>query len=225
MRIVSFRFDDGLWEGAKKAHKILYPHKGSFFIVRDWLSNVSEEIDDKYNNERYHGSIDEWQAMSLSGHDIQAHSCSHSMFSKLDLRTQANEFEGSLECIKKIHNGPYIFCFPYNDIISADLESIGYAASGFITRSSKSPIIYNDLTKKIWHNLNSWAIRQAHIESIKLEVENLPDDSWVILSLHSLDGEGFEPWDSTSFEDLVRSIEKMGFGILSISEVLNLYSN
>lgn len=49
----------------------------------------------------------------------------------------------------------------------------------------------------------------------------VPDDTWTILALHSLDGEGYEPWTSKGFARLVEAVSSMRYVIVSVAEVLN----
>ena len=220
MKIITFRFDDGLWEGTLKATKILGPHHASFFIVRDWLENCNLPITDEFNQNKYHGSLDKWKILSNLGHDIQAHSCSHQSFSNLSPDERITELTDSLDLIKKIHGPPYAMCYPYNNITPDNLLDIGYSAGGFLTRTSDQEILYNSLDNLDLFALNSWAVRERHLNKIKTQLENVPDHSWTILAFHSFDNEGYEPWSQKSFAALVNFVKHNKFSVLSLSETL-----
>ena len=218
MRIISFRFDDGLWEGARKAVSVLNPYKASFFIVKNWLEDFDLPVLDEYNRGRYHGSIALWKEMSAMGQDIQAHSCTHQRFSSLSKAERDEELSESIRLIRKIHDGPYFICYPYNDITPDNLTMAGYDAAGFETRPSSTPINWNNTSNLDVYRLKSWAIREENFFSICDQIKALPPDSWTILAMHSLDGEGFSPWNSSNLKHLVEFISDLDFEILSIQE-------
>lgn len=220
MRIITFRFDDGLWHGTQKAIRILGEFHASFFIVKNWLSEYNFPIQDEFNKGRYHGSIDEWKEVSAMGHDVQSHSCSHRTFSNLTIEERTIELKESLELLTEIHEPPYSMCYPYNDMTPDNLVDLGYEASGFYTRPSDQNILYNHINQLEIFNLKSWAIREHHLENIKVQLQNVPDDTWIILAMHSLDNEGWEPWSQASFSELVNFIAAHDFEILSLSETL-----
>ncbi len=221
MRIISFRFDDGLWEGAIKASKILGDYKATFFIVVDWLDDNPGIINDDFNMGRSHGSLDSWMEMSESGQDVQSHSKSHRRFSTLNYDERITELIESRKLIESIHDRPILFCYPYNDITQDDLKSLGYSGGGFHTMTSYHPIIYNELSDYDPFMLRSWAIQEENFSDICHQLKNLPNDTWTILGLHSLDGEGFNPWKYSYLEALFEFIVLQNFKISTISEVLS----
>lgn len=222
-RIISFRFDDGLWVGTQKAIEILSPHKASFFIVKDWLADYESEILDEFNKGRYHGSIEEWIELSNSGQDIQAHSCTHRNFLELSQEERLEELQGSHDLISKIHDQSILMCYPYNAITNDDLKSLGYKAAGFLTRPSDRPIHFNNFKNIDTYALKSWAVRERNFDSIINDLSYLPDNTWTILSFHSLDGEGFEPWSSSGFKALKEEIIQMNFKIETVTDTVDLY--
>lgn len=223
-KIISFRFDDGLWEGTQKIVDILSPYKASFFIVKNWLSEFNGPIHDEYNKGRYHGSINEWKELSGLGHDIQAHSCSHRNFLDLKEEERLQELQGSYDLVSEIHDYSKMMCYPYNVMISDDLQSIGFKAAGFLTHPSDQQINYNLLDDTNVFALKSWAVRERNFEFIIKELSNLPDNTWTILAFHSLEDEGFEPWSIDGFKALTEEIVKMNFNIQTVTETVDLIS-
>jgi hypothetical protein len=143
----------------------------------------------------------------------------HSNFAELSTDQQRTEVRGSLDLVRSIHWGPYIFGFPYNNIVAdLDLTPFGVSAAGFVTATSEQAIVINrpgdpefDLFR-----LRSWAVRERHFHSIVDQLDSLPDQSWAILAFHSLDGEGHEPWRSEGFSRLLKFVRAAGLQIVSI---------
>jgi len=208
-RCVTFRFDDGYIGGAMRAAALLNPSPASFFVVTGRIGD--EEF----------GTLEQWRELSKTGHDVQAHSATHSNFHKLDPARQYAEVRESLAVIRSVHDGPYAFCFPYNAITNIDLEAEGFSAAGFVSSISDSPVNFNRLTPKPnMFELKSWAVREPHLADVTQQLGAVPDESWVILGLHSLDGIGWEPWTSRGLEHLIRAVRELGYRIVSVAEML-----
>jgi hypothetical protein len=126
----------------------------------------------------------------------------------------------SLDFIKQIQNPPYSFASPG---FSTPVDNIKIFDSMRIGHKGLS--IYNSLRNVDVNKLVSFGpngegrILQAGINILK----TIPDDSWVILTLHGLDGEGFEPITSEELKDLADIVIKMGFEIKSVKEMLPLF--
>lgn len=134
---------------------------------------------------------------------------------------QKDELSASLALIREIHDGPYVFCYPYNHRVDLDFAALGISAAGFETRTSDHPILFNRLSADLdLFALASWAVRERHLERVLAELASLPDDSWTILAFHSLDGEGHEPWTAAAFGTLVSSSRELGLKISTISEMV-----
>jgi peptidoglycan/xylan/chitin deacetylase (PgdA/CDA1 family) len=225
-RYITFRFDDGFVEGARKASLLLHPSLASFFIVTG-LVNKSIPLDDHPTfRGRDFGTPDEWRHIAALGHDVQPHSVSHPNFRDLSEDGQALEVLGSIAAIRDIHSGPYVFAFPYNAITDLDLSSLGISAAGFVTESSDQDVLFNKVKNEEINlfGLRSWAVRERHYERVIEQIGGLPDDSWTILAFHSLDGEGHEPWTSDGFARLIAFVRTQDFRIVSIIEALQALS-
>ena len=218
-KIISFRFDDGLWEGCNKAIKILHPATASFYIVKDWMADFNLKINDDLNIGHYHGSIKEWRQLALAGQDIQGHSISHDLFSKLSPEERSSNLSQTRDFLSSIHPGPYSFCYPYNALTEDDLISHGFDHAGFSTKPSKEPIQFNKFDNIDRFKLKSWAVRHEDIDDIYRQLFSLESQTWVILAFHSIDDEGFMPWPESKFGKFVEKI-KEGFDILNVSEAL-----
>ena len=69
----------------------------------------------------------------------------------------------------------------------------------------ETPIIQKINEKKIWKLINK-----------------APSNSWLVLEMHALDGEGLFPWPSDDLERLKDFIINCGFSIKTIGEMVNL---
>ena len=222
-RYVTFRFDDGFFEGARKAVAILYPNMASFFVVINRILGTAQLNHIELLKGHNFGSVEKWTNISALGHDVQPHSLTHPNFANLNKYQQGAEVSGSIDFIRNIHSGPYIFGFPFNIIPQAlDLESFGLSAAGFVSETSDDSIIFNRLDDKEFDlfRLRSWAVRERHLSKITDQIEQLPDESWTVLGLHSLDGEGWEPWTSGGFSTLVAVIRASGLQIVTARDMV-----
>jgi peptidoglycan/xylan/chitin deacetylase (PgdA/CDA1 family) len=226
-RYVSFRFDDGFVDGARRAAAYLAPSHASFFVVTGLVCGTHRvEHEDLFKGRNF-GSPDQWRAIAALGHDVQPHGTTHVNFAVLNPDQRRAEIQGSLAFVRGLHRGPYIFGFPYNVIPEdLDLASFDLSAAGFRTVDSAQPIAFNRLDDDALDlfRLEGWAIRERHFQTIVDQLESLPDRSWAILGLHSLDGEGHEPWTSDGFSRLVAAVRRADFEIVSIRDVVEVLS-
>jgi peptidoglycan/xylan/chitin deacetylase (PgdA/CDA1 family) len=221
LRLLTFRFDDGFMDGARKAAQILDPYRGSYFIVGDRTLGLAQLDGNPQLCNRNFGAVEEWRAMARHGHDIQPHSYSHRRFSTLSSDEMEAEIRKSVHILRSITDGPLVFAFPFNDVVSGpDWLELGLEAAGFQTRSSADPILFNDLSAFDRFNINSWAVRERDWSTIVEALNAVPEGTWTVLAFHSLDDEGFEPWSSESFRKLVSLIGTLGFDIVTAREAL-----
>lgn len=225
-RFLTFRFDDGLIAGAKQAIRLLEPWHATFFIVTGQVQGAAgcegRTCQEPSFAGKQFGSISDWEKVVALGHDVQSHSVTHARFSSLALSEQRKELRDSLAAIRALHGEPYAFCFPYNDITAIDLRTEGFAAAGFVSRSSDEPVLFNPISASLdAFRLRSWMVRERHFDRVVSDLARVvPDDSWTILGLHSLDGEGHEPWTSAGFARLVGCVRTLGYSVSSVSEIL-----
>jgi peptidoglycan/xylan/chitin deacetylase (PgdA/CDA1 family) len=223
-RYVSFRFDDGFFNGAIKANALLGSDRGSFFIVTGLVEKTHRVDHEPLFVGREFGTIEGWTALARAGHDIQPHSVTHANLPNLTHAEQMEEVERSLASVRKIHGGPYIFCHPYNARTDLNFAELGFAGAGFITRELQETIIYNDLSE-----LNPYLLRSLVLteDRFDLFVEKLgaqvPENAWVILAFHSFDEEGYGPWSSEGFSRLVSEVRRLGLQIRTISSMVSSY--
>lgn len=222
MKYLSFRFDDGFFEGARKADALLAPDRGSFFLVTGLVEKTHGVKKEPLFSNRDFGTLEQWTALSRAGHDIQAHSVSHARFSEISREEQIAEATGSLETIKKIHSGPYIFCFPYNAIVDdLNFQDMGFAASGFYGRGAENALVFNDLAALDPHALRGSMVFEEELDWLtKSLAADIPDQAWVILGFHSFDGEGHRPWSSAGFSLLVSEVRRLGYQVKTISNMI-----
>lgn len=132
----------------------------------------------------------------------------------------------ALSLVRRVHSGPYVFCYPYNAIADLDLAPLGISAAGFETVTSDGPVTFNTIDGALdLYRLKSWSVRERHFDAIVNQLTHrLPNDSWTILALHSLDGEGHEPWTSEGFSRLVAAVRAMRCPIVTVGEMVGRLS-
>lgn len=216
----TFTFDDGFIRGAKKIDKLLSPYKATFYITTGWVKPNDLPVLDAYNTGADHGTIDEWKELSANGHDIGSHSHSHKRPSELDADELQEDYQLALDFIKKIHDRPYSLSFPYNFIpeVADGYDSI---------RLGEGDKIFNDLAAVNLKKVTSWSPwlhpnTEEKEQKLFRQISEVPDDSWIVINLHSVDGEGWQPWSSARLERLKDFIVKAGFEIKTMAEMTEL---
>jgi peptidoglycan/xylan/chitin deacetylase (PgdA/CDA1 family) len=224
VRLLTFRFDDGFWLGTQKAIEILHPHKGSFFVVGDRVLGLSHVDDNPLLTGRDFGSLDRWRALAQSGQDIQPHGYKHRRLSSMSPFEAEDDIRQSVDVVRLITEGPYVFCCPFNDIIpQLSLAELGLSAVGFETRSSAEPVLFNSLRELNLCRLRSWAIRECHLAFVESQLATIPGDSWTVLGLHSIDGEGHEPWSTKALANLLSHVTACGFDIITVRDAVRRF--
>jgi peptidoglycan/xylan/chitin deacetylase (PgdA/CDA1 family) len=224
-RFISFRLDDGFIEGARKVAACLDPSRASFFIVANLVMGTGVDHEPLFKGRDF-GSVAEWRTISGLGHDVQLHGATHANMANLGPEQRLCEAQDSLSLVRRVHDGPYVFCYPYNSIADLDLASLGISAAGFETATSDGPVIFNRVDKALdLYRLKSWAVRERHFDAIVYQLSHhLPDDSWTILAFHSLDGEGHEPWTSGGFSRLVAAVRAMECQLVTVGDMVGRLS-
>jgi len=220
MRYLSFTFDDCCIDSANKVDKILSNFKATFYIVTGWVNPKKVEIVDPPNINVNHGTFEEWKKLSDNGHDIGSHTVSHIKSTDLNI---IKECEESLEYIKRIHVGPYSFASPG---YSVPVNHISHYFDTVRVGHNKLPI-YNDLNNLNMGQLVSWSPVEKNydLNSDSEILDSIPDSSWTILTLHALDGVGYEPISSENLEKLVQIVVQKGFVIKNVKEVTDALEN
>ncbi len=141
-------------------------------------------------------------------------------------KARSRSLEYALSLVRRIHDGPYVFCYPYNSIADLDLASLGISAAGFETPTSDGLVMFNVVDQALdLYRLKSWAVRERHFDAIVYQLsQHQPNDSWTILAFHSLDGEGHEPWTSERFSRLVAAVRAMGCQIVTVGDMVSRLS-
>ena len=217
-RYLTFTFDDGLLDGAKKIDKILDPHKATFYIVTGWLEPNAIPITDKSNVGCNHGTLEDWKNLSNRGHDIGSHSVSHTKPTDLTkIKSLQTEYELSLNVLKSIQTGPYSASFPYNQIyrITADYNTVRVGDTEPIYR------LLNDVNVRKIIPWSPWP-ESLPLWRIKWKIGQVPSNSWVVLGLHSLDGEGWQPWKSKELKSLKNYLVRKGIKIKTMKQMYEI---
>jgi glycosyltransferase involved in cell wall biosynthesis len=145
-RYVSFTFDDGLINSAKKIDQILSPHQATFYIVTGWLKPKPLSITDPPNIKPDHGNPGDWQRLANLGHEIGSHTVSHP---ETIAKLTSQEYAESLTVIKQFHSGPYSLATPH---LFIPTKQTLYEA----VRAGEKKEIYNSLGQINFNQLNSW---------------------------------------------------------------------
>jgi peptidoglycan/xylan/chitin deacetylase (PgdA/CDA1 family) len=203
MKIASFTFDDGLIKSAYQIVKTNIPT--TFYIVTGWtLGNIV--IEDSFNKNIDHGSIDEWISLRV---DMGCHSHNH--------KKNFNEKE-SYDVFKKHFKKPYNFATPYG--IKKNLNFFDSCKIGFFNK-------YNDLTKdsiKCLSSINPQYDIKNDDEKLEDIIKNCPDFKWIIFTFHGIE-EGWMPISLDYFKILNDKLKKNKFEIKTISEVIREIDN
>ena len=224
MRYLSFRFDDGFLKGAQTAARLLAPDRGSFFVITSLIEEGSDTSENEFLRGGNFGSFSDWQELANAGQDVQPHSVQHLNLQELSEQEQVKEITGSLDFVRKIHDGPFVFCAPYNRRVDLDFKALGLDGAGFRTsRYPRSPLI-NDLADFDRFELNAWVVFESEVVRVLEDLENIPDETWTILAFHSLDGEGHQPWTSTQFSKLVAAVRDGGFSIETVADMIGRFA-
>ena len=216
-RYVTFRFDDGHIAGARKAAELLRPDHGSFFIITGPVEgNLDLQYPELVKGDR--GNLEAWRAVAALGHDIQPHSVTHPRFLDLSSDEQKAEIRNSIEFVRKIHSGPYVFCYPFNVIPTPQPIVEELSAAGFYSNGFNFNLLAEGLDR---FALRSWAIKECDFDLIVRQLaESVPDNAWIIFGLHSLDGEGWAPWTSASLSCLIAAVRDLDYQIVTVAEMI-----
>lgn len=178
MRLVSFTFDDGLIESAKKIQLLKIP--STFYLVTGWVTKELE-VKDKFNLGLNHGDIKEWKYLNKKGLDIGSHSHKHEKIKnkeefKKDIFKSIEIIKSNFEC--KFYN----FSFPYGQ---EKFECKGFNSwkTGFVD-------LYNKIGRKKISSYNPFYDNKN--TNLSQAIEEMPDKSWLVLTFHGID-EGWLP--------------------------------
>jgi hypothetical protein len=218
MRYVSFTFDDGSITGAKKVAEILKPYKATFYIVTGWVLPNKQPVLDRFNKNVDHGSIKDWIELSVLGHDIGSHTATHVKGNDLNIEKECHI---SLDFLRHIHLGPYSISSPHHSFIKTDIyDSVRVGTYETIYKKVVFDRIYNKL-----ENINLKEIYSCDEQySVLSQIINLINDDniWLVLSYHSLDGEGFCPITSKELDQLKDLFLRSNYEIKSVKEMILL---
>ncbi|WP_291767477.1 FkbM family methyltransferase [Maricaulis sp.] len=220
VRFLSFKFDDGFMCGAERAAAILGDLPASFFLIGELLEDGPLKRSEPLFEGREFGNAERWRALLARGHEVQPHSYAHRPFDTLTEDECRSDLERSVKLVRDIASKANVFGFPFNRLASFPMEGLGLIAAGFETCSSDLPPSYHDLDNDIdlW-NLKSWAVRESHFEHVAASLRELPDNTWTVLTFHSLDGEGHEPWSSEAFSELVNIVREQNFSVQTVGSM------
>lgn len=214
-RYLSLTFDDGWIRGARKIHRLLRPDHATFYIVTGWIRNGGPpEVKDTFHYRPDHGCFRDWQKLSRLGHDIGSHT--HAHIRPTEERKQV-DYARSLAVLTRMHPGPYSLSFPWSHRgkVRAPFDSLRGGQDG--------PALWNDIRNPDLRQLVSVTPESCDPDSVVCMLRNqVPRDAWVILSLHSLDGEGYYSWTSAAVSAVIAAARQAGYRLRSVAEMTRL---
>jgi hypothetical protein len=218
MKYVSFTFDDGAINGARKVSEILEPYKATFYIVTGWTKPNSVNVDDKFNRNVDHGSIQDWIELAKKGHDIGSHTVTHKKGDDLEIEKECNE---SLDFLRRIHLGPYSISSPHHSFIKTTIyDTVRVGTYQTIHKKFVFDRLYNNLEgldfKEIYSCDEPYSILKEIINLITV------DNIWLVLSYHSVDGEGFCPITIEDLKSIKHLFLNNNYEIKSMKEMFLL---
>jgi peptidoglycan/xylan/chitin deacetylase (PgdA/CDA1 family) len=220
-RYITFRFDDGHIAGARTAAKLPHPDRASFFIITGPIEGTIDLTNYPLLASGKYGDLAAWKSLAASGNDIQPHSETHPKFSEISSTEQEVEIRHSLEFVRKIHDGPYIFCYPYNVVPASRPLVNELSASGFRTAVTPSDAAANLIANGLdFFDLQSWEVKQSNLDLILSHLAETPDNAWVVLGLHSLNGEGHDPLTSEQLSKLIDAGRNRSYEIVTVAEMI-----
>ncbi len=224
MKTVSITFDDGLYEGAQKAVSILSRHAlpATFYIVTGWVEPVRARIRDVANQGRGHGTWDFWRDVAAAGHEVGSHTVSHFKAGGPKAALQPWRVAGELarskaDLKREIAQDDFTISMPWNAAspLSDFLVKRHYSAC----RLGGGGVVYNQRENFNPFALASWAPGPGHSwEDHLAAIDAIPEDGWLILGYHSLDGEGWEPITSEFFDRLCAHLACCGVEVLTVRQ-------
>lgn len=217
MRYLSFTFDDGFIKGAKLVDKLLEPYKATFYLTTGWIRPYTIPILDKFNIGADHGHIQDWVDLVNKGHEVGAHTESHI---PINHKKIYDECHNSLNFIKQIQDPPYSFASPF---LGYPVDHIKSIFDTIRVGYKHQHVYYNDLKTVNLKELISFGPNNDRktIETSKDILSKCPDECWIILSMHSIDNEGFEPVSSEDFIKLKEYTLFEKYEIKTIKEMTN----
>ena len=224
MRMVSLTFDDGLSQGAAAAVEILNRHRlaASFYIVTGWVEPVRAPIRDHPNQGRSHGDWAFWRKVTAAGHEVGSHTFSHfkagGIKAALTPWKVASEIRKAREDLaREVPQGAYTMSMPWN--AATPLSDALVRRQYMACRVGGDGIPYNRPGDFNRYALASWAPAPRHGWDEHLAaLDAIPEDGWLILGYHSLDGEGWEPVTSEFFERLCAHLAASQIEVVTVRE-------
>jgi peptidoglycan/xylan/chitin deacetylase (PgdA/CDA1 family) len=226
-RVLSITFDDGFKQGSDIACDILarYNFAATFYLVTGWIEPTRVIIRDTVNADVSHGDWRHWRGVLERGHELGSHTFSH-----LNARGKAAylfpwlvsiEFQKSLADLKREALQPsYTLSLPWN---AASHRSRRVAPRYFSAcRVGSQGRGYNRLANFDPFCLDSWAPNPAtSIADYHEAIRNIPQGGWLVIQLHSIDGEGWEPISSATFDGICDFVSDQGdIEVATIREVI-----
>jgi len=225
-RLLSITFDDGFEVGAQRAGKILkqYNLNATFYVVTGWVEPMRARIGDSYNVNRSHGNWPFWRTIAGCGHEVGSHTFSHiratgksARLMPWRLSTELRMSKADLE--REVPQSLYTVSMPWNlsSRVSKRIVSKLYGAC----RLGTTELCFNNLGSLNIHELKSWAPNSdVSAAGYRQAIDQIPDNGWLIIQLHSLDQEGWEPIREDVFEEVCKYAA--GDGTIAVATVASI---
>ena len=214
---LSFTFNDGFEQGGHAASKILekFDYRGSFYVVTGWVDPATVAISDPYNMGSSHGNWSFWRALSNRGHEVGSHTNSHikvggtkNMLRPMLIRREMSDAYQTLR--NQLGATAVVISMPWNvsswvSKVIARRYYVGCLAVG------SDRVKYNNLATLDRFSLKSWVPKCNQTDStnqVIKAISGIPLGGWLIIQLHSLGTEGYEPIAAKQFHAICDFVAK-----------------
>jgi peptidoglycan/xylan/chitin deacetylase (PgdA/CDA1 family) len=194
---VTFTFDDGFRTQYGIGVSLLdsFEYKGTFYSSLKWINYVTnwEKIQKMINN----------------GHEIGSHGIAHPNLTKISIDSAKFEIEQSKKLIEQnLKNYKCLtFAYPYgafNEPVK-NIISFNYIAA----RIGLNGLVNSNVNN--FYTLRSFFYSSTmKLEDVNNEISNvLKSNSWLIEVIHGIDGEGYDPIQSTLFRKHLKYVKEV----------------
>ncbi|MDP8244813.1 MAG: polysaccharide deacetylase family protein [Candidatus Hinthialibacter antarcticus] len=204
---VTFSIDDGFWGSSEQMADILdrYQLKASFYLVTHWVAPMkTDEIGDGYNEGASHGTWQQWKSILERGHEIGSHSCTHPALPTIDAKDALMEItESKQQLIDELGlQEPITFAYPYNQ----SSPEVKQMISGHYLSARIGGKPFNKIGPIDLQAVNSWwPLSNMPLEEIIAKIDEAKANGhWLVIGLHGMNDEGWNPITPQKFEGVCK---------------------
>ena len=208
---VSLRFDDGWLSQYQNAVSKLNSVglKGTFYIV-------SRRLADQGNTDFV--STDQVRDLYRAGHEIGAHTRTHSFLTQLTGVQQQSEIQGSRQDLLQLNVGAInSFAYPFGDYNDAALQMV--KSAGFTSAAATIGGLIGPTDDP--YQLRRFSVEvNVPISQIKQQIDQaLANQQWLVLTFHRVDDSG-EQYSVTpaTFNQIVDYLVQKNVSVVTVSQ-------